>query len=45
MELAYPEVLQYLHSVLLLDGNATKWSYEDTEQSAEDAEFIENLDI
>lgn len=41
----FVEVVQYMHAVSLLNGNATKWTNEDKEKTEEDLTFITGLDI
>lgn len=37
----YPVVLQYLHSILILNGIDTKWASTDETTAKEDADFID----
>lgn len=44
-ELPYPLVLQYLHSIMLINGNNTRWLHEDKTQTETDKRFIQSLDL
>lgn len=41
----YCQVLCYLHSVMLINGNNTKWRNEDKAQTEKDTAFINSLDL
>lgn len=43
MNMPYPVVLQYLHSVLVLNGVDTKWTATDESQAEEDSKFISGI--
>lgn len=41
----YPQILQYVHALLLINGNSTKWRNEDKAQSKADSDFLASLDL
>lgn len=41
----YPQILQYLHSIMIINGNSTKWLAPDKATAAKDTEFIKSLDL
>lgn len=43
MNMSYPLVLQYLHSILILNGINTKWTSTDESTAAEDKKFIDEI--